>query len=103
MKSCSRAVLFFDTDQSRSISTGGSRLIKTENNCLYAFNCCSSSSFTCLDAVFFVHIKKKKNIHSIALHEKKAEHALEPDEKIVACFFIATFLAYAMKSIITFL
>ena len=51
--------------------------------------------------MLFVHIKK--NIHSIAWLEKKAEHALEPDEKIIACFFIANFLAYAMKSIITFL
>ena len=61
-----------------------------------------SFSLTCPDAVFIVHFKN--NIQSIAWLEKKAKLLQERMKKFLYVFrfgfFINTFLAYAMKSII---
>ena len=104
VKSCCSAILFFDTDQKRSISTGKRRskpqiIVSMPSPVVLRLRSLA------LMLLFFVHIKN--NIYPIVWLEKKSEYAPETDEKSLYVFrfflLIYTFPVYVMKSIITFL
>ena len=104
MKSCCSAVLFFDTDQNRSISTGkgwpkseiivsmpSTVVLRLRSLALMLF------SFYASKTISTQLYDLKRKLYVLQRPMKKSLYVFR------FYFFIGTFLAYAMKSIITFL
>ena len=95
-KSCCSAVLFFDTDQNRSISTGKvwwkpEIIVSIPSNALMLLSLYTSKAIS----TQLHDLKRKLNVLQWLM--KKSLYVF------MFCFFIETFPLYAMKLIITFL